>query len=480
MSELRFRFIGHPLIDVGVATLCAAAGVDDPGKLAAEQVEAFAAELADIYLNPAMSGFLGYVVFANARFANPAQLKPQFDAVRRAKLSDLLTLWSPGAAPSAYEEPSVEGERCVFSGDPAAVRVSRMYIPLITDETNINFVPEGVPMLAISGWCLMALLAMPMGGLASKGKMWLVHSFEPQTTLYFAARNLARNRRDFQMQGLSKRPNYKFARTTLLHDLVEAQAYRVLQTNYPLTTYLFTSSGQKSEVTIDHLSSPVLRFIRRAQHIVPDAWHRIVSRAERLSTAPDNSEGVITYNERNYFYEDLFTLPKDAHSFLRRYILRTPIPGKPSGDAKNDPRYTYSLIEESDLVSWSLTTLFLIEVMNMERERIEAIRLIADRVARYIQTQDERLFGQLFNARKEYEFRLSLLKAAKKATDPFFGMDEFVMAFFTTTDQDTLRFDWHLARDLMIVRIIETLYQSGNVAIAQNAMVEDEPEPANQ
>lgn len=479
MSELGFRFIGHPLIDVGVATLCAAAEVDDPSKLRIDLVEKFTKEVSELYINPAMSGFLGYVVFANARFANPAQLKPQFDSKRHAVLNDLLGLWKPGAHPSTFEERSAEDERCVFSSDPAIVRVSRMYIPLITDETHINFVPEGVPMLAISGWCLMALLAMPLGGLASKGKMWLAHSFDPQATLYFAKRNLTRNRRDFQLQGLSKRPNYKFARTFLLRDLVEAQSYHVTQTNYPMTTYLFTSSGQKSEVTIDYLTSPVIRFIRSAQHLAPDAWERVVSRAERLNATPNNTDGVVTYNERNYFYEDLFNLPHASHLFLRRYLLRIPLVGKPSGDAKNNPCYTYSPIEESALVSWSLTSLFLLEVLNMERERIEAIKVIADRIAHYIQTQDERLFGQLFNARKEYEFRLNLLKAAKKSTNPFFGMDEFVLAFFTTSDQDTLRFDWQLARDLMVVRIIEMLYQSGEVTIVQNAMIEDETEIAN-
>jgi CRISPR-associated protein Cst1 len=441
-------------------------------------VEAFAAELLERYLNPAMSGFLGYVVFANARFANPAQLKPEFDAIRRPKLADLLGLWKPGAPPSVYEENAAVGERCVFSGDPAAVRVSRMYIPLITDESNINFVPEGVPMLALSGWCLLALLAMPMGGLASKGRMWVVHSFDPEATRFFAARNLGRNRHDFQMQGLAKRPNYKFARTFVLRDLAEAHGYRTTRTQYPLTTYLFTSSGQKSEVEINHLTAPVLRFMRRAQQQAPDAWQRIVQRAERLKAEAENVEGVVTYNDRNYFYEDLFTLgPADRnHAFLRRYLLRNRVNGTPKGEGKNDPRYTYSLIEESDLVSWSLTELFLREVMSMDQDRIDAIKAIADRIADYVLNQDDRLFAQLFRARDQYEFRLHLLRAAQKASVPFFGLDEFVEAFFTTTDQDMLKFDWQLARDLMIVRVMEVLYQQGRVSIAQSAVVEEAAE----
>ena len=472
MSELLFRFIGHPMIDVGVATLCAAADVDDPRRLTPSAIDAFTQEITDLYLNPAMAGFLGYVVFANARFANPAQLKPEFEDKRRAILSELVNLWKPDAPPSKYEEPIAPGETCIFSGDAAKVRVSRMYIPLTTDENNMNFVPEGVPLMPISGWCLLALMAMPMGGLASRGKIWIVHSFDNAATLHFARLNLQRNRRDFQIQGLNKRPNYKFARTYVLRDLAEEQRFNA--GNYPLTTYFFTSSGQKSEIEITHLPSPVIRFINRANREAPAAWNRIVRRAERLNADPENKDGRIVYTERNYLYEDLFNLPANAHAFLRRYILRTPLSGKPSGEGKNDPRYTYSSAGEAELVSWTLTDLFLEEVLQMEKDRIEAIRAVADRLANYIQTQDERLFRDLFNARNEYQLRTLLIKADKNAQPPLFTLDEFVEAFFTTTDKETLRSDWSLARDLMVIRIIEKLYEGGKVEIVQEAAVEDD------
>ena len=112
----------------------------------------------------------------------------------------------------------------------------------------------------------------------------------------------------------------------------------------------------------------------------------------------------------------------------------------------------------------------------MDQDRIDAIKAIADRIADYVLNQDNRLFAQLFRARDQYEFRLHLLRAAQKASVPFFGLDEFVEAFFTTTDQDMLKFDWQLARDLMIVRVMEVLYQQGRVSIAQSAVVEEAAE----
>lgn len=476
MPEIPIRFIGHPMIDVGVATLCAAAGVSDPRDLTPEAIDRFTTDLVEIYLNPAMAGFLSYVVFANARFANPAQLKPEFNEKRRAILTELVSLWKPDAQPSRYEAPAAEGETCAFSGDMANVRVSRMYIPMTTDEKNINFVPEGVPLMPISGWCLLALMVMPMGGLASKGKMWIVHSHDHAATLHFAQRNLERNQRDFQMQGLNKRPNYKFARTYLLRDLTEAQSFNVARTRYSLTAYLFSSSGQKSEIDIIHLPSSIIRFVRQATREVPAAWAKIVQRAEQLNAVPENEDGRIIYTERNHFYEELFDLPANAHSFLRRYMLRTPLNGKPSGEAKNDPRFGYSFTAEADLISWPLTSLFLKEVMGMNSERIEAIKTIGDRIAQFIiDRSDQRLFKQIFNARNDYEMRLVLLKADKDSSPPLFTLDEFVLAFFNDTDRETLRMDWWLARDLMVIRIIEKLHEGGQMEIAHNAVVEEQP-----
>ncbi len=475
MSELPFRFIGHPMIDVGVATLCAAADVDDPRRLTPSAVDAFTQEITDLYLNPAMSNYLFGTVFGNAYFVNASIDSAKFGGEKRKHLVNLLNLWKDDVQPiPGRDEAAQEDEVCTFSGDPAKIRASIEYVPMTTDRSKINFVPEGVPGLPVSGWCLLALLVMPLGGLNASGKLWIAHSPSEKLTLQLAKSNLRRNRLDFQLQGLAARPNYRFARTHLIKDMSQAQL--TAMSSMSLTCYCFSSKPRTSGASIEitHLPSPVIRFIRLANKFAPDAWNRIVRRAERLNADPENEDGRIVYTERNYLYEDLFNLPANAHAFLRRYILRTPLSGKPSGEGKNDPRYTYSSAGEAELVSWTLTDLFLEEVLQMEKDRIEAIRAVADRLANYIQTQDERLFRDLFNARNEYQLRTLLIKADKNAQPPLFTLDEFVEAFFTTTDKETLRSDWSLARDLMVIRIIEKLYEGGKVEIVQEAAVEDD------
>ena len=73
---------------------------------------------------------------------------------------------------------------------------------------------------------------------------------------------------------------------------------------------------------------------------------------------------------RNYLYEDILRLPGNAREFVLVYLLRIPKRNLP----QTDPRQTYNLRNEVNLVSWQLTELFLREAMHMDKERIEEIR----------------------------------------------------------------------------------------------------------
>lgn len=471
------RFTGHPFIDVGVATITAYAGVDNPAHITASQVAGFKEWAVELYMNPVMANYLGYVVFANLYPFNPGiTKKEQFVQQRYEVLSALFDLYMADETPTILLDrgivaPIEPNEFCMFSGDPAIVRASRTIIPMTGSEDAINFVPEGRPRLAIAGWCVLALLAMPLGCLNSNGKMWLIHSMDSDVTLSFALVNLERNWKAFQMQGIEKLPNYKFAKTHLMQDLVEAQRVRV-SGRKPLSAYLFTSSGQKSEIDIHHLPSNVLSFVTSAQNLFPEAWRLIVERAWYLLEDPiENEDGKTVDNRRNYFYEDIFDLPHSAVSFLRRYLLRQPLSGKATGKQKLDPRYSYSYITEKEVISWGLTDLFLERIMHMDKDRIQAIRDLGDALAEFIYHRDQRLFVRLFNARNDYQMRLELLKAFKDTGAPKVTYDQFITVFFID-EGDTVKPDWYLARDLLMVRIIERLHAENWIEAHQDLVEE--------
>lgn len=455
------RYTGHPFVDVGVATITVFSGVSEPERLTDEHLENVARFLLDLYTNRAMARYVGYVVFANIYFANPGLVtNEKYDAPRREALSTYLNLYKPNAPLPASEDPADDGEQCIFSGDPAVIRASRSIIPLTS--VDINFAPEGRPKFPIAGWCVLALLAMPLGALNSNGKLWIVHTPDAEWLQYFAGLNVERNRRALHQQSLEKLPNYKFARTRLIDDLVSTQAS--LPRNAPLTAYLFTSSGQKSELDIYHLPSSVVSFVHEAKQRFGPVWDAIVTRAWETPTPPKDEEGVIVYQDRNFFYEDLFDLPDRAPQFLRLYLLRQPRPGKAAGRQKLDPRFGYSFVKEREVIHWGLTELFLERIMDIDKERIASIKQLADRLADYIQNHDARLFKRLFLARNDYYIRLELQKAANAAQRntnmPLVPYDEFVRVFFVD-EGDVVRPDWYLARDLLMIRIIERLHQSG-------------------
>ena len=131
---------------------------------------------------------------------------------------------------------------------------------------------------------------------------------------------------------------------------------------------------------------------------------------------------------------------------------------------EDDPRRQYSLRDEASLVSWDLTGLFLWKVMNLDKERIEQIRCLGDRLAEYINSENDRHFFMAFFSEMKYGyFRNSLIKAnlshVKNGNPPLITLDPYLEIFEEGTD--VARPDWRLARDLVLIRVIEKLYQLG-------------------
>jgi CRISPR-associated protein Cst1 len=467
MAEHSIRFIGHPLIDVGVATLCADAGVDDPRDLTPEAIDAFTDRVIGLYINKNLAGFLGASVFPNARFANPNKLTPESESERREILKELLNLWKPDAAPPSRDDLPAEDESCVFSGDPAQIRVSGMYIPLMTDETKINFMPSGRPKLPLSGWCMLAILVMPMGGVVSEGRLAIAHSHDSAVTIELAATNLERNKSSMHFNSLEPRPSYIFAKSTLMDSLLYLFRKRAA-VHHSIVAYLFSSSAdpRRGSIEISHLNKSVLRFISRATREFEGPWTRIAQRAiweGKDAIKTDKSGKKTVFYAGNYLYEDLWELPGNAHDFLQLYLLRRRRKTKThEGANKNDPRYRYNTIADITLISWELTALFLKEIMNMNEKRIESIRAVADQLADYIVTRNKpKVLAKLYRVREDFEFRNILIVANYDVGGQMITYDQFVDAYFHQDEKGNWRIDWSLARDLLLIRVLEQLRNSG-------------------
>lgn len=176
--------------------------------------------------------------------------------------------------------------------------------------------------------------------------------------------------------------------------------------------------------------------------------------------------------KRNYLYEDLFSLPENARSFVRMYLLRLPR----HTPVQEDPRRTYSLRNEVSLVSWRITELLLRKVMHVDQQRVAEIRDLGDRLATYVQTQDDRrFFRSFFTEQRPDNFRTLLIRAnlnhIRAGNEPLIRLEPYLTVF--EEGNEVMRPDWRFARDLVLIRMIERLYENGWIGRHPDALPEE-------
>jgi CRISPR-associated protein Cst1 len=457
------KYIGHPLIDVGVAVVTAYADKTNPADVTEVDLAKIATYIEREYGKNPMKAFLS-VIFPNSGFTQPAfDKQPE----KRAAYAHAMLLGWRGETPSL-------DERCVFFDTPAISRVYRETIPLIGAESGYNFYAEGTSGLPVSGLALLAIQAFPLGGVKCSGRVLIMHAEDPELTYYFASQALRANQAYLSLAAqAAKYDDAKYPRTQIIERLVQAEVERQDRDVGSVTAYHLTNYGTNAAIDIHYLPLQITRFLSYATDATyRSAWQRLVNQAWEGNGAEPECDVFDLPARRNVLYEDLFALPQDARRFLRTYILRTPRMQKQR--TKDDPRGTYSLLTQSDLVSWPLTTLFLKEVMNVDETRIEAIRAMADRLADYIEMQgDQRLFKTLLyggnSGQDRQELFNRLIRAdyeVVKQPKLLFTYDEFLAVF----ENSTSHYTWMLARDLLLIRIIERLHEHGKIEQIRDAV----------
>jgi CRISPR-associated protein Cst1 len=120
----------------------------------------------------------------------------------------------------------------------------------------------------------------------------------------------------------------------------------------------------------------------------------------------------------------------------------------------------------------------------MDKERIEQIRKMGDRLAEYVSNQNDRRFFREFFIEQRYQyFRTALIKAnlahVKRGHPPIITLDPYIEVF--EEGDELAHQDWSLARDLVLIRMVESLYDQGWLGSNVDAIpeqVEEESESA--
>ncbi len=463
-------FTGHPLLDVGLATLTAFAHKHHPSELTDEDLKQAADYMARHYVVNPLRSFLT-VVFPNSGFVQAAYNKqPQ----KRAIYAQRVLYAGLDAAPTTETEPFTRRPAAAVSydvkGNLPPGRAFRQHIPLVTGEGYINFHPYGDAGIPLSGVTLLAFQALPLGCAKVGGRLLAVHSDDPDLLVHFAATFLAINRRHVQTAeaaGESRLPDtsrYR-ARTLLIDLLTAALRERKKRTGADqapptLTGYYFTNSGQGADLQIFPLPLEVSDFLGIAlSPTYRPAWEQLVGRGWQR-TRPKRGQSQPPPPRYNRLYEDLFSLPEGAPAFIRCYFLRRP----PRLWGNDDPAHDYDTLQEAALLSWQLTHLFLRKVVHMNEDRIQHIRDLGDALADYVIRQNDRRFLSDFLLARQYaQVRAALIRASqaevRRGRPPLVTLERFLAVF---EQAEGLPYhDWRLGRDLVLIRLFEQLYAHG-------------------
>lgn len=475
-QRVSYRWTNHPLIDMGIASLLAFANRDKPSELMPEDLEAFARYAEEFYIprsgaKTELSSFL--TVLFTSNFINPSFTPEK----KKAFVAEMLRVFK--------SQPDESLPACAYCAAPSVRLTHRDLVPLLTGREAVNFFPGGAPGLALCGGCIMALQALSIGAPMCSGRALIVSCDDPVLTvrLVKAWQPEIRRRVHLSHQSGEKLPIMARPLTRVIEALVKIEAERRDDLISSVTVYHISNSGQRPQADIHSLPSSVVGFIQRATAArYAPAWNEIVRRAwedvskrEKGETKPA-AEGSL----RNYVYEDLFTLPERVAHFIRIYLLRR---ATRYSQGAGDPRATYSGWREDTAGLWELTRLFLTEVIAMDSGRIEAIRELADALAADIATEnDRRLWWKTYSADNYRGVRLALIQASqrrvKRGVEPVITFDQFLEVFEEADDLP--RIDWRLAWDLVLIRVIERLYQTKWFESNRDVLTDEEVEQAKE
>ncbi len=452
------HYTGHPFIDVGIAAITAFSEKSDPAEVTNQDLEQVVDYIEKNYIRPPLQGHLTMAFTSNAWFIqnayNPdktglsAEERTAREATRKDWAARHLRQWQVAVAQSPTEV-------CVFTGKPAIdttlsgklpqSRAGRAQVPLLQGDDAINFFTYGASGLPISGVALLALQFFPMGCAKCGVGLLAVHSDNDQLTYAITRKFLKHNQDNVTKAQIAKEDKLpgtsRSLKTLLIETLQEVERQRKRkEPAASLTAYNF-NNGKTPSLELYHLPLEIVSFLQIVNTTTyHEAWQQITNQ----SWDKPKKTGTSKKPRYNILYEDIFRLPDNSLNFVRKYFLRN-----------------QTLRDGIKPVPWLLVQLFLEKVVLMEVSRITKIKEFGDRLADYIEATDgEKFFRALRTAKTYNEFQQMIIYTSRKAAQKdtlLINFDDYIKIFEEIEDENYG--SWKFARNLVLIRIIERLYE---------------------
>jgi len=453
------RYTGNPFVDAGVAALeyrlkKHVEHIDE--RDLADQAKALEKE----YNRKVWRSYL------TVHFPNCAWVQPNIRPEKKREYIDKV-LWS-------HKSGKLE-RACAFCGRPANTLADRSHVPLLTGETTMVAGAGGEPGLPVCGLCLLAIHFYPLATLKVAGRplfWWVAEPF----WMRHLTRRFCQQVEKILSASTDEFTNLRWPSTQLLHaardvlDEVENENIP-LEDRPPLCDIIgvhATNYGAGPDYGELRIPRGLLEFWAEAgtfrdlyRQIEREAWEiekpKSAKGKGKKAQKPEPSPILTELNRRNRLYEALgnaFRSPdygEEAKHVAVRFFLRA--------RGRSVPPNTTALAE-----------FFLEKVAGMEKERLEAIREMADSIAEdlILSKRDTHVAWGLFRSRlkKLSDFLQQLSRIQRKLGEAGHPLtwEKVILALGLSSDDDRTSSDHWLVQELIVIRLYERLAKSDALA----------------
>ena len=432
MPEL-VTYVGDPFVDTGVAVLEHQLGKPCEEFSESDLVEE-GSKLLDIYSQKQWRGILTF------HFPNSGWTNPTMGADKVSEFKDKVL--------KGFQRDTNTGRPCEYCRRPANAVVDGSVVPLMSSANSMDCGSGGRTGFAICGYCLFAIQFYPLATLKVEGKALFWWSHDRDWTFLLAGIAIHEVRR-FLAASPDGTIKPRFPRSRLLTVARMAfETWRSQPDRLPLRDIIGChTSNYRISPEFEELRIPreLFEFWNEAasgfgpiyETVVSSAWE---SRKEKSSRGkkPKN-ESETEWVRRNGFYESLgaaFQSEDFRHQAgaVAKYFIRT-------GGASQRPG------------SFELACLFLERLAGMRKIRIEAIREIGDQIA--ASDDKKKILERLIVTKNPVGTLVYAQIRMQRAGEAPLKLDTVLTAFDLLSEDDSMSKDDWLARDLIVLRVIE-------------------------
>lgn len=436
-----FEYTGNPFVDAGISALMIWCGKKVPQDLSESDVKKALPEIATLFSQDAwVKSF--YTTFSNGVMVQPANKgkeKEKWIEFISELSKDLLPLGEKGS--------------CVACGRRDAIKIKKEKRGLLRSEVpmtggSLNYYSFASSGADYCGVCATAIQVSPLVLYRIGGRMILVHSSSEKAIRSWARVALKNVSDQIQLKNYTGcfTENYTNPQNALFQIAKSLIQDKEDWSNEPVSIriYHFTNYGQGAELDYYDLPARVFHFLNEVQQSTEKSdWENLVKRRYRYTYKgkqfwqnPDEKPEEEYKNNSNAIYDGLL-----KNAWLLKHFY------------SSSKRITY--------IKWNLLQIYLMEVKEMEKQRIEVIKRVADEISEVIrkdESDNPKRLGQLERANTYAAFRNTLRLIIKErikdnAENPLFSLEEYSENLFPDG-----ALGWRETQDLILFRLYEVLH----------------------